>query len=234
MMSCARQAMLVTLLLGPPAAAQSRHSAVLWIESPGPTLDAAETGSEPDEVSVVVASADVREVLLVVNQVPARIPVRDGRAVAPMRWVAGNNRVTVEARSRGRVERDAVTVFRRPRQVAPFAVSVARLDGGDARGLEATVTRVDGSGDPPGTDHFEVALRWTRSAEYSRTEARERASRGDARGRPARVEPRVRVEVRLASGLEREQRWVFVARPRELGEWREIGTFEVSAALLAP
>lgn len=208
--------MLVTLLLGLPAAAQTALPAVLRIESPTPTHD----HTDATQVSVVVASADVREVLMVVNHVTARVPVRDGRAVAPMHWIAGNNRVTVEARSHGRVVRDAVTVFRRPRDVERFEVSVARLDGGDASALEATVTCTDC---PRGL--FEVALRWRHFEEHPR---------GADRGRPARVEPRVRIEVRLLAGLEREQRWVFVTRPRELGEWREIGTFEVSAAMVAP
>lgn len=217
--------MLVTLLLGLPAAAQTAPPAVLRIESPTPTHD----HTDATQVSVVVASADVHEVLMVVNHVTARVPVRDGRAVAPMHWIAGNNRVTVEARSRGRVLRDAVTVFRRPRDVERFEVSVARLDGGDASALEATVTCTDC---PRGL--FEVALRWRHFEERPRSGDRAEASRGADRGRPARVEPRVRIEVRLLAGLEREQRWVFVTRPRELGEWREIGTFEVSAAMVAP
>lgn len=222
--------MLVTLLVGPTAAAQTVPPAVLRIESPTPTHDA----SNVSRVSVVVAGADVREVLMVVNQVAQRVPVRDGRAVAPMQWIAGNNRVFVEARSHGRVVRDAVTVFRQPPEVARFDVNVTRLDGGDASDLRAKVTCQGGLDCPPGSGVFAVNLERRHYDQRPCNDDGREALRGDARGRPARIEAQVRVEVRLPAGAEREQRWVFVTRPRGCGGWREVGTFEVTPAMVAP
>lgn len=230
---------MVVLLAGIAAAAQRRPMAAVRIEAPSPTHD---VSSAYEMVVVAVGAPDVREVVITVNGVPSRAAVRDGRAVAPMDWIAGNNRVAVEARSRGRALRDSVTVFRRRAETEGFTASVWGIDGDPHdTGLHAVVDCEEGGirrgvGITPGVHR--VCL--DRDDVDSGTPRRPSDWTGGplddepADGRPARIGRRVRVEVRVFGGLEQEQRWVFNAWVLTSDVRREVGTFEVTTAMLAP
>ncbi len=226
----------VVLLAAIAAAAQRAPVAAVRIEAPSPAHDAALTYA----VVVAVDASSVRELVITINGVSSRAAVRDGRAMVPMHWIAGNNRVAVEARVGGRVVRDSVTVFRRRAETMGFTTTVSGVDG-DPREPELRVVldcdedrlRPD-VGITPGVHRVCLVqdVRDVDAGYYGGPIVRTGDAWGD--GRPVRIGRRVRVEVRVFGGMEREQRWIFNASMLTTEVQREVGTFEVTPAMLAP